>query len=172
MLAAPAEFQTHLAPVSGKFALFHGLMPITPCSVTHDAVHLKSTISGRQLLNVPPAQGVSCVDPAGQNVPSPQNAWVAGLLQKLPARHWVWTVEPCGQKLPAEHAMQVALETALAAVEKVPATQLAHVALDRAPLDVEKVPASSTSCARTNICRTVEGSASLEWKRALYHSVL
>lgn len=58
-LAAPAEFQIHLAAVSGKLLLFHGFMLYGPRSKTHEPVHEKWTSSGTHALNVPLEQSVS-----------------------------------------------------------------------------------------------------------------
>lgn len=84
-------------------------MLCAPRSVTHDddPEHVKRTISGEQLLKVPLAQGVSCVDPGRQKAPNPQIASTAGEIQTRPAGHTTGKLLPSTQKVPEEQPWQL-----------------------------------------------------------------
>ena len=143
LLAAPAEFQSHRAPVSGKFELLHGAMLNAPKSVMQLMEHLKCTTAEVHALNVPAAHDVCCVDPAGQKAPFPQKACTVGVLQKLPSEQ-VGQVELAAgplENVPVPHAVQASLRAIPKPVEKDPGLQLAQAPLVGMEVPVWNVPA-------------------------------
>ena len=95
-------------------------MLYAPKSVIQLLEHLKCTTAGAHALNVPAAQDVCCVDPAGQKAPFPQRACTVGVLQKLPSGQTGQTevAATALENVPVPHAVQV---EAPVAAEKVPA---------------------------------------------------